>query len=55
MTMTATSTSRSRGLHVRVYAAGTTRLMGARSVESGSGYDAQRPPHSGVAARRGAR
>ena len=35
--------------------AGTTRLMGARLVDSGSGYDARRPPHSGVAARRGAR
>ncbi|MSO51276.1 MAG: hypothetical protein CK533_06630 [Acidobacterium sp.] len=44
-----------RGLHVRVYAAGTTRLMGARLVDSGSGYDARRPPHSGVAARGGAR
>lgn len=41
-----------RGLHVRVYAAATTRLNGARLVDSGSGYDAQNdmPVHVGVPA-----
>jgi hypothetical protein len=38
------------GAEVRVFAAGTTRLMGARLVDSGSGYDAQNdmPVHVGV-------
>jgi len=38
------------GAEVRVYAAGTTRLIGARLVDSGSGYDAQNdmPVHVGV-------
>jgi len=38
------------GAEVRVYAAGTTRLIGARLVDSGSGYDAQSdmPVHVGV-------
>jgi len=38
------------GAEVRVYAAGTTRLVGARLVDSGSGYDAQNdlPVHVGV-------
>ena len=40
------------GAEVRVYAAGTTRLAGARLVDSGSGYDAQNdmPVHVGVPA-----
>ncbi len=40
------------GAEVRVYAAGTTRLLGARLVDSGSGYDAQSdvPVHVGVPA-----
>ncbi len=38
------------GAEVRVYAAGTTRLLGARLVDGGSGYDAQNdmPVHVGV-------
>lgn len=38
------------GSEVRVFAAGTTRLIGARLVDSGSGYDAQNdlPVHVGV-------
>lgn len=38
------------GAEVRVYASGTTRLLGARLVDSGSGYDAQNdmPVHVGV-------
>ena len=38
------------GAEVRVYAAGTQRLVGARLVDSGSGYDAQSdlPVHVGV-------
>ena len=38
------------GAEVRVFAAGTTRLIGARLVDSGSGYDAQNdmPVHVGV-------
>ena len=37
---------------MRVFAAGTTRLVGARLVDSGSGYDAQSdvPVHVGVPA-----
>ena len=37
---------------VRVFAAGTQRLIGARIVDSGSGYDAQNdlPVHVGVPA-----
>lgn len=40
------------GAEVRVYAAGTRRLIGARLVDSGSGYDAQSdvPVHVGVPA-----
>lgn len=40
------------GSEVRVFAAGTTRLVGARLVDSGSGYDAQSdvPVHVGVPA-----
>ncbi len=40
------------GAEVRVYAAGTTRVIGARLVDSGSGYDAQNdmPVHVGVPA-----
>lgn len=40
------------GAEVRVFAAGTTRLVGARLVDSGSGYDAQNdmPVHIGVPA-----
>jgi hypothetical protein len=40
------------GAEVRVFAAGTTRLVGARLVDSGSGYDAQNdmPVHFGVPA-----
>ena len=40
------------GAEVRVYAAGTQRVIGARLVDSGSGYDAQSdiPVHVGVAA-----
>ncbi|MDP2321713.1 MAG: CRTAC1 family protein [Acidobacteriota bacterium] len=40
------------GAEVRVYAAGTTRLVSARLVDSGSGYDAQNdmPVHVGVPA-----
>jgi hypothetical protein len=40
------------GAEVRVYAAGTSRLIGARLVDSGSGYDAQNdmPVHVGVPA-----
>ncbi len=40
------------GAEVRVYAAGTTRLLGARLVDSGSGYNAQsdQPVHVGLAA-----
>jgi hypothetical protein len=39
------------GSEVRVYAAGTRRLLGARLVDSGSGYNAQSdvPVHLGVA------
>jgi FG-GAP-like repeat/ASPIC and UnbV len=39
------------GAEVRVYAAGTTRLLGARLVDSGSGYDSQNdmPVHVGLA------
>ena len=38
------------GAEVRVYAAGTRRLLGTRLVDSGSGYDAQNdiPVHVGV-------
>ena len=38
------------GAEVRVYAAGTQRLIGARLVDSGSGYDAQSdlPVHVGI-------
>jgi hypothetical protein len=38
------------GAEVRVFAAGTTRLLGARLVDSGSGYDAQSdmPVHFGL-------
>lgn len=38
------------GAEVRVYAAGTRRLLGARLVDSGSGYDAQsdQPVHVGL-------
>jgi hypothetical protein len=37
---------------VRVYAAGTARLIGARLVDSGSGYDSQSdtPVHVGIPA-----
>ena len=40
------------GAEVRVYAAGSNRLVGARLVDSGSGYDAQSdmPVHVGVPA-----
>ena len=40
------------GVEVCVFAAGTTRLVGARLVDSGSGYDAQNdlPVHVGVPA-----
>ena len=40
------------GAEVRVYAAGTSRLLGARLVDSGSGYDSQNdmPAHVGVPA-----
>jgi hypothetical protein len=40
------------GAEVRVFAAGTQRLLGARLVDSGSGYDAQSdlPVHFGVPA-----
>jgi len=40
------------GAEVRVFAAGTTRVVGARLVDSGSGYDAQNdmPVHVGVPA-----
>lgn len=40
------------GAEVRVFAAGSTRLIGARLVDSGSGYDAQNdmPVHVGVPA-----
>ena len=40
------------GAEVRVYAAGTQRLVGARLVDSGSGYDAQSdvPVHVGIPA-----
>lgn len=40
------------GAEVRVFAAGTTRLLGARLVDSGSGYDAQNdmPVHVGLPA-----
>ena len=38
------------GAEVRAYAAGTTRLIGSRLVDSGSGYDAQSdmPVHFGL-------
>ncbi len=38
------------GAEVRVFAAGSTRLAGARLVDSGSGYDAQNdaPVHIGI-------
>ena len=38
------------GAEVRVYAAGTTQLLGAALVDSGSGYDAQNdlPTHIGL-------
>ena len=40
------------GAEVRVFAAGSTRLIGARLVDSGSGYDAQNdmPVHFGIPA-----
>ncbi len=40
------------GAEVRVFAAGTARLVGARLVDSGSGYDAQNdmPVHFGIPA-----
>ena len=40
------------GTEVRVFAAGTTRLVGARLVDAGSGYDAQNdmPIHVGIPA-----
>ena len=40
------------GAEVRVFAAGSTRIIGARLVDSGSGYDAQNdmPVHFGVPA-----
>ncbi|HEX8028395.1 MAG TPA: CRTAC1 family protein [Vicinamibacterales bacterium] len=40
------------GAEVRVYAAGTSRMIGARLVDSGSGYDAQcdMPVHIGLPA-----
>lgn len=40
------------GAEVRVFAAGTTRLAGARLVDAGSGYDAQNdmPMHVGIPA-----
>jgi hypothetical protein len=40
------------GAEVRVYAAGTARLIGARLVDSGSGYDSQSdtPVHVGIPA-----
>ncbi len=40
------------GAEVRVFAAGTTRLVGARLVDAGSGYDAQNdmPVHVGIPA-----
>ena len=40
------------GAEVRVFAAGSTRILGARLVDSGSGYDAQNdvPVHVGVPA-----
>ena len=40
------------GAEVRVFAAGTTRLLGARLVDAGSGYDAQSdmPVHVGIPA-----
>lgn len=43
------------GAEVRVYAAGSTRLVGARLVDAGSGYDAQNdmPVHIGVPANVG--
>jgi hypothetical protein len=39
------------GAEVRLYAAGTRRVLGARLVDSGSGYDAQSvmPVHFGIA------
>ena len=39
------------GAEVRVFAAGTTRLLATRLVDSGSGYDAQNdmPVHVGLA------
>ena len=41
------------GAEVRVYAAGTDRLLGMRLVDTGSGYDAQSdlPVHFGLGAR----
>jgi hypothetical protein len=41
------------GAEIRVYAAGTRRLLGARLVDSGSSYDAQSdiPEHIGVGAQ----
>ncbi|MEZ5294408.1 MAG: FG-GAP-like repeat-containing protein, partial [Vicinamibacterales bacterium] len=40
------------GAEVRVFAAGSSRLLGARLVDAGSGYDAQSdlPVHAGVPA-----
>jgi hypothetical protein len=40
------------GAEVRVFAAGTQRLIGARLVDSGSGYDSQSdlPVHVGIPA-----
>jgi len=40
------------GAEVRAFAAGSTRLIGSRLVDSGSGYDAQNdiPVHFGVPA-----
>ena len=40
------------GAEVRVFAAGGTRLIGTRLVDSGSGYDAQNdmPVHVGIPA-----
>jgi hypothetical protein len=40
------------GAEVRVFASGSTRLLGARLVDAGSGYDAQNdmPLHVGIPA-----
>ena len=52
MVVDAQGRSTRAGAEVRVYAAGTERLIGARLVDSGSGYDAQNdiPVHVGVPA-----